>query len=229
MLTLRRGWLAISCLLVALGLLGGCESSPTAPSSQLRFVYAALGASDAVGIGAIPISEGYVFEIADKLRSVRANVQLVNLGINGARIERFLAEQLQPAIASNPQIITIWTGSNDVIGGATPAAFGAELDTLLGQLRSRTSALIAIGDLADLTQAPLFRALPNPNVTSGRIAAFNARIAAAASTHGAELVRISNEPLDDSLFSADGFHPSNAGHDRLAEVFWRAIGPRLST
>ena len=111
MLTLRRGRLAISCLLVALGLLGGCESSPTAPSSQLRFVYAALGASDAVGIGAIPISEGYVFEIADKLRSVRANVQLVNLGINGARIERFLAEQLQPAIASNPQIITIWTGS----------------------------------------------------------------------------------------------------------------------
>jgi lysophospholipase L1-like esterase len=64
-------------------------------------------------------------------------------------------------------------------------------------------------------------------VTRGRIDAFNARIRSAAGASGAVLVRLSAVPVDDSLFSGDGFHPSNEGHRKLADAFWAEIAPRL--
>ena len=218
----------LSSLLAAAVLLTGCDGSgPTEPPPQ-PLVYTALGASDAVGIGAFPLTEGYVFEIADRIDAVRAEeVELRNLGINGARIEQFLAEELEPAVASDPDIVTVWTGSNDVIRGQTPEAFATALDQLLGDLTTRTDAIVFVGDLACLTRAPLFRISPDPDVTRARIDAFNAVIAAAAARHGAVLVRLSAMPIDDSIFSLDGFHPNNAGHERLADRFWLRIEPHL--
>jgi lysophospholipase L1-like esterase len=190
-------------------------------------VYAALGASDAVGVGASPLSAGYVFLIADRIATVRGGVDLRNLGILGARIDSFVSIMLPRAAAADPEIVTVWTGSNDLIAGESPEAFGAQLNTLLSELRSRTGAQIFVGDLIDLTQAPRFRDSPDQDVTRGRIDAFNARIRAAASASGAVLVRLSAVPLDDSLFSGDGFHPSNEGHRKLADAFWGEIAPRL--
>jgi hypothetical protein len=50
---------------------------------------------------------------------------------------------------------------------------------------------------------------------------------AAAGANGAVLVSLSVLPLDDSLFSGDGFHPSSEGYARLADAFWGEIAPRL--
>ena len=49
---------------LALGL-GACAGSPPEPPE--RIVYLAIGASDAAGIGAEPLTNGYVFRIADDL------------------------------------------------------------------------------------------------------------------------------------------------------------------
>lgn len=223
-------WRCVVLIGVVLGLASCKETSPTDPGPMPagRVVYTALGASDAVGIGAFPISEGYVFLLRGQMLTVKAEVELHNLGINGARMEAFLAEELAPAIASDPDVVTLWVGSNDVIGGRDPKDFRAGLDTILSELRARTSAQVFVGDLADLSKAPLYRTFPDPDVTTARVDAFNAEIRASVAAHGAFLVPIATQlPLDDATFSIDGFHPSNRGHVLLCELFWAEIKTRL--
>ena len=151
------GALSVALLLISFYGCSGSSSSPSSPSAPGAAVYVALGASDAVGVGASPPSAGYVFQIADRIAAVRGEVDLKNLGIPGARIDCFLDPMLPQAVEADPEIVTVWTGSNDLIAGASPEAFGVRLNTLLSDLRNRTGAQIFIGDLIDLTRAPLFR------------------------------------------------------------------------
>jgi lysophospholipase L1-like esterase len=226
---MRRALAALALVAVVLSGVGcgGGSSGPTSPQDPRRLIYAAVGASDAVGIGAFPPTAGYVYKIAERMRAVATEVELHNLGISGAEIEEMLDPQLGAAMAAAPDVVTVWAGSNDVIAGRPAAGFAADLDRLIAELRSRTAAQVFVADLADLSRAPLFLLRPDPDVTAERIAAFNREIAAVAARRGAVLVRLSALPLDPSLFAIDGFHPSTAGHARIAELFWAEIGPRL--
>jgi len=211
--------------LLTIAIATGC-GSPTAPESTIT--YAALGASDAVGIGASPVTDGYVYLLSRRLNGARRGASLHNFGVLGALADQIAAGPLAQAIAVNPGVVTLWTGSNDVVSGVPVDAFAASLDRILGELRTRTNATIFVGDLADLTRAPRFRSLPDPDVTTQRIAAFNQRIAEVVAGRGCVLVRLSALPIDDSIFASDGFHPNNAGHQRIADAFWaemaRALG-----
>lgn len=212
----------VASLLTAVLALAGCSSdSPTEPGDQV-LIFAALGASDAVGVGASPLSNGYVFLIADSL-SLDRMVDLRNFGEIGAHSFDLVARQLGTALSSNPDLVTIWTGSNDVIGGDSVGSFAADLDRILGDLAAQTEAQVFIGDLVDLTRVPRFVANPDPDVTSARVMAFNNAIAAAAGLHGAHVVPLSSIPITDDLFSIDGFHPSNEGHRQIADAFLDAI------
>ena len=220
-----RYGLAALVLVAALTFAGCSSDSPTEPSDGL-IVFVALGASDAVGVGASPLTNGYVFLIAEELRLERP-VNLTNLGEIGAHSFDLVARQLSPAVAASPQLVTIWTGPNDVIGGDAVASFAGDLNRILGDLASQTNAQVFIGDLVDLTQVPRFIANPDPDVTAARIAAFNDAIRAAAAQHGAHVVPLSALPLTPDLFSIDGFHPSNEGHRQIANAFLTEIQGRL--
>jgi lysophospholipase L1-like esterase len=222
LLALTRG-----ALLALAVLFSGCGGSPTAPPGARPLAYTALGASDAVGIGAIPLSAGYVFRLRDRMEGLRSPVTLSNLGINGARIEEFLADELPAALASDPDLVTVWAGPNDVIGGAAPADFAAKLDSLLSQLRAGTSAQVFVADVPDLTRIPFFRIDPDDDVTTARITEFNARIAAVVAARGCVLVPLHDLEVEDLIFSFDLFHPNNEGYERIASIFWAEIQPRL--
>src|SRR5919108_1092673 len=138
-------------------------------------LYLAIGASDALGIGASPLRNGYVFRIRDELdQQTRGDVRLLNLGIPGAST-RDLRQALQLALRKEvkPDLVTIWTGANDIINGQAPEDFERELSTILRELRGKSSAFVVIADIPDLTKSPRFRTRPSPVVTSNRIAAFN--------------------------------------------------------
>ena len=211
---------------LAISLATACGgSSPTAPGAATT--YAALGASDAVGIGAAPLTEGYVYVISRRMQGIRKNTRLSNFGVAGANIDDIAGSPLQQAIAEGPRVVTLWTGSNDVVRGATPAAFAASLDRILSELRSRTSATVFVADLADLTRAPVFRSQPDADVTADRLTAFNQAIEAVVAARGCVLVRLSTMPIDDGIFAGDGFHPNNVGHGRIADLFWAAIEPTV--
>jgi lysophospholipase L1-like esterase len=225
-------WLAVIAAAVLFTACGGGSSDDDAPPIlEGPLDYLALGASDAVGIGASPLENGYVFLIDDALEEERGeDVDLTNLGIPGALADDIL-DVLEIAVlvtGHRPDIVTLWTGANDLTQGRTPEDFGADLDAILELLRRETSALIFVGDLPDLTALPHFIEDPDPDVTLERVAAFNAVIENQAALHGVHLVPLSALPVEAELTSdLDGFHPSDEGHARIAEAFLEAIRPAL--
>jgi acyl-CoA thioesterase-1 len=208
--------------------LSGCGSSSRTPT-PLR--YTALGASDAVGIGAIPPTRGYVFRIRDGLEQQSARpVELMNLGIPGAEI-RTIDDALQAALRATPKpdLVTLWTGSNDVVAGADPRVFEDVLRRMLLSLREKTKAFVVIANVPDLTRLPRFVEHPSTAVTTPRILAFNTAIERQALSFNVPVVHLYEQPFMEHYVSdIDGFHPSNAGHAALAELFLRVILPQFS-
>ena len=215
--------------LLAFVQLSGCSVSQRQPRDIL---YLAIGASDALGIGATPLRNGYVYRIRDELeQQTRADVRLLNLAIPGGTT-RDLRQALQLALRREvkPDLVTIWTGANDLISGQAPADFERELSVLLRELREKSSSLIVIADIPDLTKSPRFKIQPSPVVTSNRIAAFNRVIEKQASAFSVPIVRLSREEITDELVSEiDGFHPSDRGHRLVAQLFLKIILPRVLT
>lgn len=206
--------------------LSGCDNnSPTSPQHFERLVYAAMGASDAVGIGAFPLEKGYVYQIRDGLKYRANEVVLYNLGVSGKRINYIESTELPTAIAVQPHVITIWAGPNDLIHGVDAATFEQSLATVLMQLRQSTSAVIVLANIPDLTLLPRFLIDPDPDVTVDRVSAFNLTIARQASVHTVPLVDLyaGGYASNWEYVSLDGFHPSNEGHAKIAELYLEVL------
>jgi lysophospholipase L1-like esterase len=141
--------------LLGLALLGGCNKSSTdegdggAGPSPAVPRYTALGASDAVGIGAsvpcLPFTDcpggtGYVPRILRELRESAESTALTNIGLPGAVMSRevqdignavgiginnnFLQHEA-PFVPSSTTIVTIFAGANDANTLATAIDRGA--------------------------------------------------------------------------------------------------------
>ena len=205
--------------------LAGCGGSPARKPNTL---YAALGASDAVGVGADPVTKGYVYRIRDGLDERLQTVALINLGIPGAEIDR-IAESGRVFLQARarPDIVTVWAGANDIIGGRLAGDFEPDLGNLLARLRADTDALLVMANVPDLTRLPRFATRPAPTVTTERIVAFNAAIKRQAARYRVPLVDLFAQPVDPALVAADGFHPSNAGHAKIAQLFLDTLLPGL--
>jgi lysophospholipase L1-like esterase len=128
-------------------------SSPTPPTGDTQNVsYAAIGASDAIGVGAsvpcfpftdCPDGTGYVQTIVRRLRAAGRTVSLLNLGIPGAvlspeveelarslgrgTIGNFIDREL-PFVPRNATHVTVFAGPNDVntVGLAIEAGMGGD-------------------------------------------------------------------------------------------------------
>ena len=221
-------WRRLDTLAALCGVLAllSCSSDAT-KNRHIR--YMAVGASDAVGVGATPLSNGYVFQIRDALERGR-DVDLLNLGIPGANVSAILqAVHVALRAGARPDLVTIWVGANDVIDGVDADDFEDDLDEMLEEIEDRTKSDIVIADIPDLTQLPRFRDHPVRSVTRERIEDFNDAIADQAQDHDASLVRLSEEEVEERFVSdADGFHPNDRGHRRIAELFLRQIRPLLA-
>ena len=224
----------IISLLVAI-LLGGCASSSDrdddrATNNQDVIHYLALGASDATGIGAIPLKKGYVYRIKKGLERKGKKVKLTNLGIPTANIGAIEKATLA-AMASGVKkdLVTIWTGANDVIGGDDVVGFENSLENILQNLRKDNSVFIVIMNLPDLTQIKKFREDPDKHVTPKRVTAFNQAITRQANKFNVPIVDFFKDAPGDMLVSkVDGFHPNNDGHQRIADLFLKVILPKFS-
>lgn len=194
-----------------------------------RIVYLAIGGSDAAGVGANPITRGYVYRIAEELDTRVDEVFLAPLAIPTAT-----AGQLDPALELflgseiEPDLVTVWTGPNDVIQGEDVDDFEDELEDIFERLRDRTDGVIVAANIPDLTELPRFRDDPDDDVTRERIEEFNEAIAEQAEDYDVLVVDLYGEPVEDDLVSdEDGFHPNNEGHRRIANRFLEVILPAL--
>lgn len=205
-----------------------CGGSSSGSGADIDYV--ALGASDATGIGATPLTNGYVFLIEEGVENNGQEVNLINLGIPGAEIDEIDDVELPILDRSGADLVTVFTGPNDLIDGDDPAVFEQDLNDLLMDLRNSIgpSGIIAVANVPDLTMAPRFRDDPDPDVTSARISAFNQAIARQAAAVNASLVNLFSLPINDDLTSdQDGFHPNDRGHRVIADAFLAVILPQI--
>ena len=219
-MTIMKNGLIFIALSIVCGT-GGCGSSGGGGDA---IDYVALGASDAIGVGAVAPFKGYVFEIRDRLQNECKDVELTNLGIPGAKAGDIQNGASSVAREIDPDLITLWTGTNDLVSGDSVEEFESSLHDILDDIDGG-QAEIFIANLPDLTRLP---AVANdPDVTEARIRAYNQAIVRQAADVGATVVDLRSVEFTPDLISDDGFHPSNAGHRRIAELFLSAIVPRL--
>lgn len=225
-LTPRTSFLCCS-VVIGLFLLSTVAGRSYADTSA--FVYLALGASDATGVGAGSMAQGYVFLIKQELENWAPRVLLINRGVSGARIET-IKEQVRRAkeAQDSADLVTVWVGANDLVHGDDPEPFAKGVHFILQTLRQHVARTIVIGNLPDLTRLPRFRKQPSPHVTEDRILAYNAVIADEARQAGASLVDLfAHNFREELVLQSDGFHPNDAGHREIATLFLDAIRPKI--
>lgn len=224
-------------LRVAMSIVGGCIVSlcisactHVEQERKIEFIYLALGTSDVIGVGAIPLTEGYVYLINQDLQVRIPGTFLITIGVPGARIDS-LREQVRLAkhFRGEADIATVWIGANDLVHGDDPSRFQSDLRQLIRSLQTSVSTTVVIANLPDLTKLSAFSAMSNPAVTLERVQAFNRAIEVEAPYVNASIVNVFGESSpDDFAFDEDGFHPTKAGHQRMARLFRKAILERLS-
>ncbi len=220
----RRSKIFLLSLLLTTSGVWGCQkdsSSPTTPIPQEQIVYVAMGASDAVGVGAFPLENGYVYKVRDGLQPYAGRVDLDNLGASGERISYIETTELPTAIVRKPDVVTLWAGPNDVGGGVAAVEFEASLGRIFAALRQQSSAIVVMANVPDLTVLPFYQLFPDEDVTPARIQAYNESIARQCAIYGVPFVDLYTDRYAENLeyVAIDGFHPSNAGHAKLAELF----------
>ena len=195
-------------------------------------VHVALGASDAVGVGATrPTTEGWVPLVTAGLPE---GTQLLNLGVSGATLADVLRDQLPVAVDAEARWVTLWPGPNDFRNGVSLATFTEQLEQILVALRAPSadrvnrSRTIAVVTMPDLRALPSF-ARSDPAALDTRVRQWNGAIAEVVGRHapGAILVDLYGGAAEfaahPEYVSADGFHPSTAGYRRIAGLVLDAL------
>src|SRR4051794_29962122 len=217
----RRLLLALPALILTGAACGNATSAQPAPRP---LTYVAIGASDSAGVGAsVPDQDSWPAVLQRKLPS---GSRLVNLGISGSLLHQAVDQQLPIALDSKPDLVTVWLAVNDYTARVPLEQYIADLDTVLGQLREKTSAAILVGNIPDM------RSLPSAGRFDLRdVDRWNAAIDEAAHRHEVTLVdlRLTWREVADhpEYISSDGFHPSTLGYQRLADVFYASAAASL--
>jgi acyl-CoA thioesterase-1 len=192
--------------------------------------YVALGDSTAVGVGAAGV--GYPELIYRRMKALGWPAGILNLGQSGSVSADVVRGQLEKAISVDPDLITVGIGGNDLWRLVSPDRFRANLLAIADGL-ARTRAHVVVSNLIDLGHAPIAKgalsmmSIP-PAMISARVREFNKHLQQLASRprttvvdlHSLGELELSNHP---EFFSADGFHPSEAGYQRWADLIFPAV------
>ena len=199
---------------------------PTTPDSGPLFHrYVALGDSFTEGVGDHDPGRpngvrGWADRVAEALATRTDDFGYANLAIRGRRLRAILAEQLDPALALEPDLVSIYAGGNDILRPKV------DVDALMVTYRAAVARLRDAGAHVvlftgfDLGFAPVFRHL------RGRVAVYNELVREIADDHGATLVDFwrMGEYRDSRLWDIDRMHMSAAGHHRMAIAVLDALG-----
>ncbi len=210
----------------------GAASSVTPSTPTGSSVYVAVGASETVGVGADdPATEAWPVVLQ---RRALPRDRLVNVGVSGGTVEGALRTQLPAALAAGPDVVTVWLAVNDLISGVPVGAYQRRLARLVHALRRGGRTEVLVGNVPQLWRLPAYRAclpgetsrvacvlpvVPAEAEVRAEVAAFNKAVRTVVRREGARLVDLSEVPFGARLTSSDGFHPSTAGHRRIAARF----------
>jgi lysophospholipase L1-like esterase len=143
-----------------------------------------------------------------------------NLAVRGRLLDQVIDDQLEPALAMRPDLVSFAAGGNDVLRPrADPHALVSRLDPVIARLRAQGSDVILFR-FADISHFPAQR------IMAPRAAALNDGAAMLAERHGAYLVDLFTDDAfhHPHLWAPDRLHLSAAGHRRVAAQVLTVLG-----
>jgi lysophospholipase L1-like esterase len=192
------------------------------PHPWRRFV--AIGDSFTEGVGdPEPHSpggnRGWADRVAEVLSRQVDDFAYANLAVRGRLIAQIVEEQLEPAVALKPDLITFCAGGNDVIRpGGDPDAVAAQFESAVDRL-SRDGATIVVFTGIDTSFTPVFRPL------RGRVAIYNENLRAIADRYDCIVADqwALRSIQDPRFFDDDRLHMNALGHHEVARMVLRAL------
>ena len=187
-----------------------------------RFV--AIGDSFTEGVGdPEPDSpnglRGWADRVAEVLSQSVDDFAYANLAVRGKLIAQITADQIEPALALSPDLITFSAGGNDVIRpGADPDAVSQQFEDAVVRL-TESNATIAVFTAIDTNFTPVFRGI------RGRVAIYNENIRAIADRYDCIVADQwgLREVQDMRFFDDDRLHYNRLGHHEVARMVLRSL------
>lgn len=191
--------------------------------------FVALGDSFTEGVGdpdpARPNGvRGWADRVAEVLAARAADgggaLGYVNLAIRGRKLGAVLDQQLEPALAARPDLVTLYAGGNDIMRPRVDVdGLVARYDEAVGRLAA-TGATVVLFTAFDPGGFPVFAPM------RGRFAVYNELVREVADRHDTRLVDFwrMREYRDPRMWAADRLHMSAAGHQRMAMAVLDTLG-----
>jgi lysophospholipase L1-like esterase len=164
---------------------------------------------------------GWADRLAERLATDNPDLLYANLAVRGKLTRQVRDEQLDAAVALQPDLASVLCGLNDMLRrDCRVGDVIAELDTIIATLRD------AGADVLTVT-------LPDPVPINGlakgaaaRLRHLNLAIRDLTAEHGAKLVDLDAFPVssDRRLWDLDRLHANPEGHRRIASAAAEALG-----
>ena len=186
--------------------------------------YVAIGDSFTEGIGdpipgTVDDHRGWADRVAEVLGSQVDDFAYANLAVRGKLIAQIIADQVEPALALTPDLITFSAGGNDVIRpGSDPDAVAQLFEDAVVRLSSSGATLVVFTGI-DTNFTPVFRGI------RGKVAIYNENIRAIAERYDCIVADqwSLKEVQDMRFFDDDRLHYNALGHHEVARMVLRAL------
>jgi lysophospholipase L1-like esterase len=181
--------------------------------------FAALGDSFTAGRDSVD-AERWADLLAAGMQRVNPDLRYANLAVDGATSAEVLDQQVEPALALEPDFVTVICGANDVLLATRPdvAGYAERFDAILRRLREGAPAAMLVTatapegwqfmELRPRTEARLIEATKELNDVTRAVS----------ERYDVLCLPVAGHPAlrDPATFSADGLHPSSVGHRLVA-------------
>ena len=183
----------------------------------MRRVFVALGDSFTEGVGDrnkhLPNGvRGWADRVAEKLAKAEPGWEYANLAIRSKRLRHVIDEQLEPVLAMEPTLISLYAGGNDILD------FGTDMDALMAEYEGLVAKLAATGATLILFTGYDVKVSAVLEPFRKRNTMYNQRVRALAVKYKAVLVDYwcFDAYHDRRMWDSDRLHMSKAGHKFLA-------------
>jgi lysophospholipase L1-like esterase len=163
---------------------------------------------------------GWADRVAEVLSTRTRGFAYANLAVRGKLMQQIFADQIEPALALEPDLISISAGGNNIIRpGSDPDWVAARLEEAVIRLRSG-GATVLLFTGPDISNTPVLRR------ARGKVAIFNENIHTIALKHDCVVADMwaLRELSDPRMWAPDRLHFSPVGHNTIARMVLNTLG-----
>lgn len=163
---------------------------------------------------------GWADRVAEQLAAVEPDFRYANLAVRGRLMGQVLAEQLEPALAMRPDLVTLYAGGNDLMRPSVDIdGLMDDYDKAIGRL-AESGATVVVFTGVDGVGDALFRKI------RGRVAIYNEHTRVIAARRGALVVDMwaMRQLRDRRMWAPDRLHLNSLGHTEVAAEVLDVLG-----